>query len=219
MTTRSAPTWLMAAALLAGLRLPANAQPAGNPGPCAQITAACQSAGFVPGGIGTGAGLQADCVVPIMQGGGQPPQARIPLPQIDPRLVAECKAANPRFGQGTAQPVQQRATVACALGGETMPSGLVVVLPPGAQRNAAQDQQALNNPFISGAAAQIDWRDLEPVQGRPDWSKLDALFAAAEAANKWVQLLIFPGFFSPDWALQGAETDSSPSPMGPATAP
>ena len=68
---------------------------------------------------------------------------------------------------------------------------------------------------MSGVAVQINWRDIEPVQGKPDWSKLDALFAAAVSANKWVQLAIFPGFFSPAWALEGAKTDLFAIPYGP----
>jgi hypothetical protein len=90
-----------------------------------------------------------------------------------------------------------------------------VVLPPGRQRERALDLQAVNNPLISGVAMQIDWRDLEPVQGRPDWSTLDELFAAAESSRKWVQILLFPGFFSPAWALQGAETEMFPIQYGP----
>jgi hypothetical protein len=77
------------------------------------------------------------------------------------------------------------------------------------------DLRALDNPSISGAAFQIRWRDIEPVQGKPDWSKLDQLFAAAEKANKWVQLLIFPGFFSPPWALEGVKTEMFPIQYGP----
>jgi hypothetical protein len=94
------------------------------------------------------------------------------------------------------------------------PRGLVVVLEnkPGQDR---LDLRALNNPFISGAALQIRWRDLEPVQGKPDWSKLDQLFAAAESSHKWVQLLIFPGFFSPAWAIEGAQTEMFPIQYGP----
>jgi hypothetical protein len=212
---RAAISSAAAAAVCAALAGPAQPQPARNQGPCAQITADCQAAGFSAGAVGAGRGLQADCIVPIMQGSGPPPQARLPLPQIDPQVIAECKATNPRFGQGAAPPAPTRASASCALGGDLTPNGLVVVLPPGAQRNPAQDQQALSNPFVNGAAAQIDWRDIEPTQGRPDWTKLDALFAAAEASNKWVQLLIFPGFFSPGWALQGAETDSFPIQYGP----
>ena len=75
--------------------------------------------------------------------------------------------------------------------------------------------QVLNNPFMSGVSVQINWRDIEPVQGKPDWSKLDALFAAAESSKKWVQVAIFPGFFSPAWALEGAKTDLFKIPYGP----
>jgi hypothetical protein len=94
------------------------------------------------------------------------------------------------------------------------PSGLVVVLEnkPG---QAQLDLQALKNPFISGVALQFRWRDLEPVEGKPDWTKLDQLFAGAESSNKWVQLLIFPGFFSPSWALEGAQTEMFPIQYGP----
>ena len=87
------------ALLTAGLAARLAAQPAALTGACAQITAACESAGFTPGGAGGGTGLIADCVAPIMQGRAQPPRARNPLPQVDPQLVAECRASNPRFGQ------------------------------------------------------------------------------------------------------------------------
>ena len=69
-------------------------------GYCRQILAACRDAGFVPGGGRAGNGLQADCVIPIMQGKAQPRKAAKPLPQVDPEVVAACKAENPSFGQG-----------------------------------------------------------------------------------------------------------------------
>ena len=93
-----------------------------------------------------------------------------------------------------------------APGDPDIPNGLAVVLPPRTQRERLE-LRALNNPFISGIAVQVNWRDIEPVQGQPDWSKLDELFAAAESAKKWVQLLIFPGFFAPEWAKQGAQVE------------
>jgi hypothetical protein len=227
-----------AALLVAGLAAPANAQPAREQGPCGPITAACEAAGFVPGGVGSGTGLRADCIVPIMQGRNQPRRARVPLPRIDPQVVADCKASNPRFGQENAptpdqrqpasapalpgsprEPQPQAAPIstapACAAKGGSAPSGIAVVLPSAGPRDRSLDLQALNNPFISGIALQINWRDLEPIQGRPDWSRLDDVFAAAESSGKWVQLLIFPGFFSPPWALEGAETDLFPIQYGP----
>ena len=94
------------------------------------------------------------------------------------------------------------------------PSGLVVVLKNEPKQDHL-DLRALGNPSISGVALQIHWSDIEPVQGKPDWSKLDQLFAAAESAKKWVQLLIFPGFFSPAWALEGAKTELFPLQYGP----
>jgi hypothetical protein len=94
------------------------------------------------------------------------------------------------------------------------PNGLVVVIENKPQQKQL-NLQALNNPNISGVALQIHWSDLEPVEGKPDWTKLDQLFAAAESSGKWVQLLIFPGFFSPSWALEGVKTQTFPLQYGP----
>jgi hypothetical protein len=96
----------------------------------------------------------------------------------------------------------------------SLPSGLVAVI----EMNKKDDRswrQALNNSNVSGVALQIHWSDIEPVEGKPDWSKLDELFAAAESSKKWVQLLIFPGFFTPAWAEEGVETDQFAIQYGP----
>src|SRR5215472_13209291 len=82
-----------------GLAIPFATAAALDQGPCGQIMAACESAGFVRGAGREGAGLRVDCINPIMQGTPQPPRASRPLPQVDPQLVADCKASNPRFGQ------------------------------------------------------------------------------------------------------------------------
>jgi hypothetical protein len=96
----------------------------------------------------------------------------------------------------------------------SLPHGLVVVLENKPEQKQL-DLRTLNNPLISGVALQIRWRDIEWVQGQPNWSKLDQLFARAEATKKWVQLLIFPGFFTPAWALADARTESFPIQYGP----
>jgi hypothetical protein len=96
----------------------------------------------------------------------------------------------------------------------SVPSGLVVVLPSGKQKKQ-RELQAINNPYISGVAVQMNWRDIEPTQGELDWSRLDQIFSAAESTNKWVQLLIFPGFFAPEWAKDGAQSDLFPIQYGP----
>ena len=113
------------------------------------------------------------------------------------------------------QNLKRQETAQCGSTEDTIPSGIAVVMPPGENGYQSRNLQALNNPFVSGVAVQINWRDIEPVQGKPDWSKLDELFAAAITSKKWVQLDIFPGFFSPEWALEGAKTDLFNIPYGP----
>jgi hypothetical protein len=94
---------LCAAAIAIGSAI--SPQAASAQGPCAQIKAACLQAGFVQGGAKEGTGLQVDCVRPITQGTAQPNRATRPLPQIDPRVVAACKATNPS-SEGMAPPSQ-----------------------------------------------------------------------------------------------------------------
>jgi hypothetical protein len=93
------------------------------------------------------------------------------------------------------------------------PGGLVAVLVNKA--GVPVDQAPFDNPYVSGVALQIHWADIEPADGAPDWTQLDDLFAKATKAGKWVQLLIFPGFFSPSWALAGVKTDQFPLQYGP----
>jgi hypothetical protein len=97
---------------------------------------------------------------------------------------------------------------------ESAPTGLVVVIIDRPQQPHL-DLGALSNPYMSGAALQIHWSDIEPAEGRYDWSKLDELFTAAQASKKWVQLLIFAGFFTPAWALEGVKTDQFALQYGP----
>ena len=81
--------------------------------------------------------------------------------------------------------------------------------------DATVNARIFADPDISGVAVQVDWQTLEPQEGRFDWTDLDALFAHAVASKKWVHLLIFPGFFSPSWALDGAQTEPFPIQYGP----
>jgi DnaJ domain len=75
-------------------------------GSCQQIRAACQSAGFAQGAAKSGIGLYVDCINPIMSGTGQRPRARLPLPQVNPQLIAECATSHPRFGRQNAAPTE-----------------------------------------------------------------------------------------------------------------
>ena len=76
-------------------------------GPCEQIAEACRQAGFERGAAREGTGLQVDCMRPIMQGTAQPNRTSKPLPQVDSKIVAACKARNPNLAQPATQPSQR----------------------------------------------------------------------------------------------------------------
>ena len=90
---------ILSCIVLITLAAPAGAQPRRAQGACAQVTAACRNAGFIPGGAASGTGLQVDCVQPILQGTPAPRKAAKPLPKVDPEVIAACKAQNPEFGR------------------------------------------------------------------------------------------------------------------------
>ena len=70
------------------------------PNECNQIAEACRQAGFIKGDWKKGDGLWRDCVNPIVQGKTSVPGATKPLPSVDGKLVADCKAKHPKFGGG-----------------------------------------------------------------------------------------------------------------------
>src|ERR1700726_3187317 len=72
--------------------------------------------------------------------------------------------AQPR-GPGE-QGVKPGVTLQCASTADATPGGLAVVLPSGQRRDPRKYIEALNNPLMSGVALQVNWRELEPVQGR-----------------------------------------------------
>ena len=74
---------------------------------------------------------------------------------------------------------------------------------------------AYTNPNTSGVTFRTSWADVEPEQGRFDWSKIDTVLASAEQHGKWVRLILLPGFGTPDWALQGAQSAMFSIPYGP----
>ncbi len=82
------------------------AQGQGGEGPCRQVKEACEKAGFVQGKAKTGKGLWKDCVSPIMAGSAAPANTTLPLPTVDPTVVAACKAKNPNYGNGSGKAVK-----------------------------------------------------------------------------------------------------------------
>lgn len=68
------------------------------------------------------------------------------------------------------------------------------------------NDRTYSNPNISGVTFRTSWEDLEPKEGEYNFKKLDEVFEKSEQNNKWVRLIIIPGFGTPDWALQGVQT-------------
>ena len=84
----------------------------------------------------------------------------------------------------------------------------------------------LNNPVIAGLAPQIKWLTLNPSKGVYTWNLLDDVFTAVHQwdtahpnqTQKTIQLLIAPGFSSPDFVFSDIDTSvcgegSSPCPL------
>jgi hypothetical protein len=63
---------------------------------------ACEQAGFTRDGVRQGIGLKEDCVDPIVAGSPQPRRASLPLPTIDPGVVAACRGGSPGAAPATA---------------------------------------------------------------------------------------------------------------------
>lgn len=86
-----------------------NGNPCVNPklnSACQQICQACSGAGYVYGQMGKGNGLLDDCVRPIVQGASEPAKAQQTghtLPTVSASTIAQCKAANRKFGEGKIQ--------------------------------------------------------------------------------------------------------------------
>ena len=86
-------------AMICGLALGsgvASGAPANQP--CEQLRTACENVGFAQGAATKGSGLWMDCVLPLMRGHPQRPQATKPLPEVSPEIVTACHAHNPDFG-------------------------------------------------------------------------------------------------------------------------
>ena len=77
---------LTAFGLLLALMVALQAQPAAIDAPCAQISAACEQAGFIYGRFKSGRGLELHCIRPIMAGMPQPPKPRRRCHRLTRRL-------------------------------------------------------------------------------------------------------------------------------------
>jgi hypothetical protein len=63
------------------------------------------------------------------------------------------------------------------------------------------------NPNTSGVTFRTSWADVEPKEGKCNYSKLDTVFDNAEKHSKWVELILIPGFGTPAWAMKDVKSD------------
>lgn len=62
------------------------------------------------------------------------------------------------------------------------------------------DAALLTRDYISGVALQVGWRDVEPQEGRYDWSAIDAVVASARRSNKRITIHLLP-LHPPPWVF------------------
>jgi hypothetical protein len=63
-----------------------------NSAACKEVQSACTSAGFVVHGESAGKGLYEDCMGPLLEGHAAPKSAKLPLPQVDDKVLTTCRA-------------------------------------------------------------------------------------------------------------------------------
>jgi len=82
--------------------------------------------------------------------------------------------------------------------------------------------QIIANPAVCGLTIREQWRNVEPTEGNYDFSRIDAAVSRATLLNKTIQLIIVPGFYTPDWVLSQIDScesfltnpDTIPAPCG-----
>ena len=62
------------------------------------------------------------------------------------------------------------------------------------------------NPAVDGIVIRTFWSDVQPASDRFDWTFIDSQVQAASASGKKVILVVLPGAFTPQWALQGVQS-------------
>lgn len=86
------------------------------------------------------------------------------------------------------------------------PVGLVAVQEDKSKNTTMFSNAVFDNTSIAGVALRVEWKDIEPTENQFDWQLLDQVFGQASKSNKFVVLILVPGFGTPTWALQGAAT-------------
>lgn len=113
----------------------------------------------------------------------------------------------PATAAATTAPLLTPTSAPSPAAGETLFRGLTAVNAIDSDRvGKLFDDRTYTNPNIAGLTFRTSWADLEPTLDNFVWTKLDAVFENAEKNGKWVELILIPGFGTPQWALKGIPT-------------
>jgi hypothetical protein len=91
------------------------------------------------------------------------------------------------------------------------PAGIYAVLPLDEDAQTARSRKRsdpkrieslLQNEAVAGVALRVGWRDLEPGDAKYDFAELDDALQRAAAHKKTLQLIVVPGYLSPEWLLK-----------------
>lgn len=116
----------------------------------------------------------------------------------------------------TAAPTLTPTNAPSPTGGVTEPRGLTAVNVIDSDRvGRLFDNRTYTNPSIAGLTFRTSWADIEPTQDNFVWTKVDTIFDNAEKNSKWVELILIPGFGTPQWALKGVPTSIFSANYGP----
>ena len=83
-----------------------------------------------------------------------------------------------------------------------IPTGIWVVESTERPADNADAIKALARPDVDGVFLKVTWRDLEPEDGRYDWTFLDSQIRYAASLHKTVSIAVAAGIFTPDWVYK-----------------
>jgi hypothetical protein len=102
----------------------------------------------------------------------------------------------------TASIVPTNNALATPLPGAKLTRGVFIVT----GHNVTIQPATYTNPAVDGIVIRTFWSSVQPASDRFDWSFIDSQVQAASAAGKKVILVVLPGAFTPQWALQGVQS-------------
>jgi len=86
-------------------------------------------------------------------------------------------------------------------------AGIYGLLPGNVRVNDGRVSRFLDHPLTAGISVRTDWKTLEPVDDKYDWSYLDDMLAVAAESDKKIMLRVVSAWMSPDWVYEAGAKD------------